>query len=816
MRGSAQNPDVFFQAREACNPFYVALPAIVQQAMDRFAELTGRAYRLFDYAGDPEAERVVVLMGSGTGAAQEAVEQLPGTGVLTVRLFRPFDAEAFCAALPASVRSVAVLDRTKEPGALGEPLYQDVVTALAEQGRADARASAAATGSPRRSSRPRWPRPCSPSSTPRRRATTSRSGSSTTSPTLSLEVDRSFQTEADDVVRAVFYGLGSDGTVGANKNSVKIVGEQTPLYAQGYFVYDSKKSGSVTVSHLRFSPRPIGSTYLIERRRASSPATSSGCSSAWTCWAWPRRARPSCSTARTAPTRSGSKLPHEVRARSSTRASASTSSTQARSPARPGSGSASTPSCRPASSRSRTCCRPTRRSRRSRTRSRRATARAARSCSSGTTRPSTARSRACTRCASRSRSATATTGCRPCPPARPTSSQRVTAMMIAGQGDLLPVSAPARRRHVPDRHGAVREALDRGGDPDLGSRDLHRLREVRARLPARGDPDEGLRPGRARRRPGGLQVEGLALPRPAGDADDDPGRPRRLHRLRDLRRDLPGQVEGGGAPQVDRPRAEAASTSTRSAPTSTSSSSIPEIDRTPVEVATVKGSQMLRAAVRVLGRLRGLRRDAVPEAADPALRRPDARRQRDRLLVDLRRQPADDAVVGERRRPRPGLGELALRGQRRVRARDAARARRPAPSRRAALVGEVVPDLAPALLDGADARDEAGIAAQRDARRRARRAARRDRHARGAAARAARRRARPQERLDRRRRRLGLRHRLRRARPRARLRPRRQRARARHRGLLEHRRPGLEVDAARRGREVRRRRQGDRARRTSA
>ena len=136
LRGSAQNPDVFFQAREACNPFYLALPELVQRAMDRFAERTGRAYRLFDYAGDPEAERVVVLMGSGAGAVGEAVERIPGTGVLTVRLFRPFDAAAFSAALPQSVRSVAVLDRTKDPAGLGEPLYQDVVTALAEQGRA--------------------------------------------------------------------------------------------------------------------------------------------------------------------------------------------------------------------------------------------------------------------------------------------------------------------------------------------------------------------------------------------------------------------------------------------------------------------------------------------------------------------------------------------------------------------------------------------------------------------------------------------------------------------------------------------------------
>ena len=263
MRGTAQNPDVFFQAREACNPFYLALPATVQRAMDRFAELTGRAYHLFDYAGDPEAERVIVLMGSGTGAVQEAVAQLPGTGVLTVRLFRPLDAAAFCAALPESVRSLAVLDRTKEPGALGEPLYQDVVTALAEQGRA-VRTVGGRYGLSSKEFTPAMAATVLAeleAESPRNHFTVGITDDVTH---LSLEVDTSFRTEADDVVRAVFFGLGSDGTVGANKNSVKIVGEQTPLYAQGYFVYDSKKSGSTTVSHLRFSPRPITSTYLIQ------------------------------------------------------------------------------------------------------------------------------------------------------------------------------------------------------------------------------------------------------------------------------------------------------------------------------------------------------------------------------------------------------------------------------------------------------------------------------------------------------------------------------------------------------------------------
>ena len=216
------------------------------------------------------------MMGSGAGAVEEAIEALVArgekVGLVKVRLYRPFDAGAFLAALPPTVRSIAVLDRTKEPGALGEPLYQDVVTALVEAwpARGDAPrgspgSSAGGTACPPRSSRRPWPSRSSTSSArpePKRHFTVGIVDDVTH---LSLKHDPAFSTERDDVIRAVFYGFGSDGTVGANKNSVKIIGENTPLYAQGYFVYDSKKSGSTTVSHLRFSPRPIRSSYLIER-----------------------------------------------------------------------------------------------------------------------------------------------------------------------------------------------------------------------------------------------------------------------------------------------------------------------------------------------------------------------------------------------------------------------------------------------------------------------------------------------------------------------------------------------------------------------
>ncbi|TAK67518.1 MAG: pyruvate:ferredoxin (flavodoxin) oxidoreductase [Betaproteobacteria bacterium] len=272
LRGSAQNPDVFFQAREACNLFYMAVPGIVQQAMDRFAKLTRRHYRLFDYQGAADAERVLVQMGSGVGASGEAVRALVArgekVGLLTVRLYRPFDTEAVVAALPRSVRAIAVLDRTKEPGAVGEPMYQDIVTALVEAWPQDLAMPKVIGGRYGLSSKEYTPAMAKAAldelskPQPKRHFTVGIVDDVTR---LSLAVDESFDTEAEDVTCAVFYGLGADGTVGATKNSVKIIGENTPLHAQGYFVYDSKKSGAITISHLRFGPRPIESTYLIRR-----------------------------------------------------------------------------------------------------------------------------------------------------------------------------------------------------------------------------------------------------------------------------------------------------------------------------------------------------------------------------------------------------------------------------------------------------------------------------------------------------------------------------------------------------------------------
>ncbi|HMK23641.1 MAG TPA: pyruvate:ferredoxin (flavodoxin) oxidoreductase, partial [Terriglobales bacterium] len=276
LRGTAQNPDVFFQIRETANAFYDVCPAKVQAAMDTFAQVVGRQYRLFDYVGAPDAERVVVMMGSGAEAAQEAVEALNArgekVGLVKVRLYRPFSVKHFYEALPPTVRSIAVLDRTKESGAAGEPLYLDVVNAI-QEGRRNHFGSVQISpvvigGRYGLSSKEFTPTMVKAvfdnlkAAKPKEHFTV---GIHDDLNHTSLDYDPEFSTEPDSVVRAMFYGLGADGTVGANKNSIKIIGENTDNYAQGYFVYDSKKSGAMTVSHLRFGPKPIHSTYLVSK-----------------------------------------------------------------------------------------------------------------------------------------------------------------------------------------------------------------------------------------------------------------------------------------------------------------------------------------------------------------------------------------------------------------------------------------------------------------------------------------------------------------------------------------------------------------------
>ncbi len=275
LRGTAQNPDVYFQGRETVNPYYEKTPAIVQKAMDKFAKIVGRQYHLFDYVGHPEAERILVLMGSGAEAVRETVEFLVAkgekVGAVIVRLYRPFSMKDFVAAFPKTTKAVAVLDRTKEPGSAGEPLYQDTLTAFTEsvtEGSLPFQFPKVVGGRYGLSSKEFTPGMIKAvldelsKETPKNHFTI---GIHDDVSHTSLEWDKNFITEGDDVVRGMFYGLGSDGTVGANKNSIKIIGEGTDNYAQGYFVYDSKKSGSVTTSHLRFGKNPIHSTYLIEK-----------------------------------------------------------------------------------------------------------------------------------------------------------------------------------------------------------------------------------------------------------------------------------------------------------------------------------------------------------------------------------------------------------------------------------------------------------------------------------------------------------------------------------------------------------------------
>jgi pyruvate-ferredoxin/flavodoxin oxidoreductase len=287
LRGTAQNPDVFFQIRESANSYYEACPAKVQAVMNQFSEIVGRSYHLFDYVGAPDAERVIVMMGSGAEAAHETVEYLNAhgekVGLVKVRLYRPFCVKSFMEALPPTVRQIAVLDRTKESGAIGEPLFLDVVNAIHDgiskgyvapnafvRGRADDgdRACVIVGGRYGLSSKEFTPAMVKAvydnlkQGRPKDHFTI---GIHDDVSHTSLDYDAAFSTEPDSVVRALFYGLGADGTVGANKNSIKIIGENTDNYGQGYFVYDSKKSGAMTVSHLRFGPQPIHSSYLVSK-----------------------------------------------------------------------------------------------------------------------------------------------------------------------------------------------------------------------------------------------------------------------------------------------------------------------------------------------------------------------------------------------------------------------------------------------------------------------------------------------------------------------------------------------------------------------
>ncbi len=684
LRGTAQNPDVFFQAREACNPFYAACAGIVQKHMDKFAKLTGRQYHLFDYVGAADADRVIVIMGSGIGVVEETVDKLvpegQKVGLLKVRLFRPWDSRALVAALPKTVKKIAVLDRTKEPGAAGEPLYQDVVTALAEcwAEKLSPRPLGEGTGYslPRviggrygLSSKEFTPAMVAAvyeeltKAQPKQQFTVGIRDDVTN---LSLDYDPNFSTEKDDVTRAVFFGLGSDGTVSANRNSVKIVGENTPLHAQGYFVYDSRKAGSVTTSHVRFSPRPIKGSYLVHRANFVACHQSQFL---------PRIDMLSMADAGATfllnsvygPDQVWDRLPAEVQrqiidkklkfyvvdaydvARTANMGvrintimqtcffklakviPADEAITQIKdaiknSYGKKGGGKIVEQNF--------------------------AAVDGALASLHEVKYPQ----------AGHFEAAHGAAGAR----ARPRVRQR-----RAGHDDRQPRRRPARqrpaqRRHVPHGHDPVREAEHRPGHPHLGPEDLHAVRAVFAGLPPRDDPPEGLRSGPAGRAPGRLQgrrLQGQGVPRLEVRRA---GSPRRLHRLRPVRRRLPRQGQGESQAQGDRHGVEAAASRPRAGGLRLL---YDDSRRRPLEgqARHDQGLAIAAAAVRVLRGLRRLRRNALCQAPYAVLRRSDADRQRHGLLVDLRRQPALHAVHGQPRRPRPVVVELAVRRLRRVR-----------------------------------------------------------------------------------------------------------------------------------------------------
>ncbi len=687
LRGSAQNPDVFFQAREAANTFYLELPDSVQSAMDRLAELTGRPYRLFDYVGHPEAERVVVLMGSGVGAVEEAVEALVArgerVGAVKVRLYRPFSPEALVAAIPPTTTRVAVLDRTKEPGAPGEPLYQDVVTSLAEE--VAAGRTRFLGGMPHviggrygLSSKEFTPAMAAAVFTeleadePKNHFTVGIVDDVTNT---SLRVDRSFSTEPDDVVRAVFFGLGSDGTVSANRNSIKIIGARTELYAQGYFVLDSKKAGSVTVSHLRFGPRPIRSTYLIDQ--ASFVA----------CHDFERLERsdvlgvaaPGATfllNSPFGPDEVWGRLPAEVQEQIVAKALRFFVVDGYAIAKEAGLGTRINTVLQTcffalsgvlpvdeavAAIKDAIVSSYGKRGETILTRNFAAVDAAvaalhevsvpADSLSDHHVRP-------------------------PVPEEAPSFVQRVTAKMIAGEGDLLPVSALSVDGTFPtdtarwEKRSIAREIpiWDPAICIDCAKCALvcpHAAIRMKVFEPAalEGAP-EGFKDKewKSREQPGMRMTIQVAPDDCTGcgicvDVCPAHSKEQVKHKSIDME-----------------PKLEHVEDERRWFDFFLR---IPDPDRTSLRAGHGEGIAAATAALRVLGRLLRMRRDPIPQGAHAAVRGPHAGGERDRLLVDLRREPADDAVVGRSGRARTRLVELAVRGQRGVRLGHAPRARRP-------------------------------------------------------------------------------------------------------------------------------------------
>ena len=777
IRGTAQNPDVFFQAREAGNPFYEACPGKVEQAMAKFAELTGRRYGLFDYVGHPEAERVVVLMGSGADTAHETIDYLVAkgekVGVLKVRLYRPFANEAFLKALPRTVKALAVLDRTKEPGANGDPLYQDVLTALAEA-EADGKLPLAArpkvvAGRYGLSSKEFTPAMVKAvldnlsQAKPKNHVVIGIEDDVTHS---SLPYDESFRIEPKDVATSLFYGLGADGTVGANKNSIKIIGGETDLYAQGYFVYDSKKSGAITVSHMRMSPRLIRSAYLVQR------ASFVACHQTEfvdriDMLEYAADGATFLLNAPGTPKEVWDLLPLEMQQdiiRKHIKLYAIDAYDVAKNTGMGGRINTIMQTCffaisgvvprEEAIKQIKKAIEKT----------------------YGKRGPAVVQANWAAVDATLAHLAEvpvpgAPTTTRKRPPVvsdkAPDFVKQVTATIMAGRGDTLPVSAfsvdgtwPAGTTKWEKRNVALEIPV---WDPKICiqcnwcalvcSHATIRAKvydpKLLAGAPAtfKSIPYKG---GEFKGQAYSIQVApedctGCVLCVNVCPAKDKTNPKHKAHRHAPA-----GAAARGRARQL------------RVLPESARDADHGAAEGRP-QVLAVPG-----AALRVLGRVRGLRRDAVPQAADAAVRGPDPHLERDRLLVNLRRQPADGAVHHQPRRPRAGLVELALRGHRGVRPRPAPRGRQPHPHGQDAGQEPGGPDRRHAGQGAARSRPEE--------RGRHRRAARAGRGA-AAGARASDDAGSPparnpgrlpgqEERLVDRRRRLGVRHRLRRPRSR--------------------------------------------------
>ena len=686
VRGTAQNPDVFFQAREASNPYHLAVPGIVQDVMDELATRTGRRYGLVDYHGAPDADRVIVVMGSASGAVEETVDTLVAAGekvgMLRIRLFQPFPADQIIAALPPTVRSIAVLDRTKEPGAVGEPLYLELVATLAEAMDRDDPPFAAAPkvigGRYGLSSKEMTPSMIKPifeelaAARPKRHFTVGIYDDVTH---LSLPIDGAFRVPRPaGEVQAVFFGLGSDGTVGANKASVKIIGESTDLFAQGYFVYDSKKSGSITVSHLRFGPQPIRSTYLVEEADFVA-CHQFGMLGRTKVLESAKHGATFLLNAPYGPDEVWDHLPGGVQRLLIDKEidfwviDALAVADEA------GMGSRINTVMQPCFFKLAGILPPDEAIAQikafvQKTYAKRGEAVVARNFAAIDR--SLARLGHVTLGAVTNEQPTTT----PVPDDVPDFVARITSRLIAGDGDQLPVSAlpvdgtfPTGTTKYEKR--AIAQTIPIW-DPSICI-DCGKCAMVcpHATIRMKVFPTASVEAA-----PGRLPPQGVPVARAARAPAHDPGRARRLHRLRRVRRRLSRQEQDRLEPQGDQHGAGRRPPRRRAG----------AVGLLPVHPAARprcaaarhgQGHPGPRTALRVLRRVRRLRRDAVHPPRQPALRRPDDRGQRDGLLVDLRRQPADDAMDRERRRARTGLEQLALRGQRGVRPRDAPRPRCP-------------------------------------------------------------------------------------------------------------------------------------------